>query len=124
MSDDVNTTTVSGRLTRNPEVRVTPSGSSVMDFSIACNRYKEGKQTTEYFKTTLWNKAADWFSTRLNRGDHVLITGRLVDDNFPQSDGTQTSGRLKIENPHINILNKAEAVTEVSALEVPPVPEV
>lgn len=108
MSDDVNFVAISGRLTRTPEIRETPSGATVMDFSIACNRYVNGEQRTTYFKTTLWNKAAEWFGQRLGTGDQVMIQGKLVDDNFTQQDGAKTSGRLKIDNAHISILNRAD----------------
>jgi len=114
MSDDVNFVALSGRLTRAPEIRETPSGATVMDFAIACNRYVNGEQRTTYLKTTLWNKAAEWFGQRLGTGDQVMIQGKLVDDNFTQQDGTKTSGRLKIDNAHISILNKASAKDETA----------
>ena len=123
MSDDVNMVAVSGRLTRNPEVRTTPSGATVMDFAIACNRYINGEQKTTYFKTTLWNKAADWFGQRIGTGDQVMIQGKLVSDDFKQSDGTHTSGRLKIDNAHITILHKASPKDEVGEQDQEKAPE-
>ena len=126
MSDDVNQVTVSGRLTRRPERRTTPSGAIVTDFAIASNRYHNGEQKTTYFKTTLWNKAAEWFGENLNTGDHVLITGRMVDDNFKHETGVQTSGRMKIENAHVTILRKANAKEDQDANDGAPeqIPEV
>lgn len=126
MSDDVNVVAISGRLTRNPEVRETPSGATVMDFAIACNRYVNGEQRTTYIKTTLWNKAAEWFGQRLQTGDQVMVQGKLVDDNFQQQDGTKTSGRLKIDNAHVTILRSTKGKDDSETSEQAPeqIPEV
>lgn len=114
--DDFNNVVLSGRLTREPEMRATPDGHSVTDFYLACNRYlneklEDGKfkQLTTFIKCTAWNKRADQLSEVLHKGDEVLVQGQLVDDNF-EVDGEKTSGRLKLDNLSIvKILRRAES---------------
>jgi single-strand DNA-binding protein len=109
MSNDVNTVIISGRLTRNPELRRTPSGAAVLDFAVASNQYKGDQQFTTFVKVTLWNQSAEWFSQRLGVGDHVMIQGRLGDDNFEdKKNGNKTSGRLKVIDPHVTIVNSVK----------------
>lgn len=104
---DVNEVFLTGRLTRNPELRKTPSGVSVCDLSLASNRYSgkdadgKARQFTTFTKVTLWDDKAEYFSERLHTGDLVMVRGRLVDDNFEKDMGNgqtlKTGGRLKIE---------------------------
>lgn len=111
---DMNQVWLSGRLTRNPELRRTPSGVAVCDFSIASNRYSKrvdatGKhqQLTTFSKVTVWNKAAEVLATKLSTGDAVQVLGYLVDDNFEQKDGSgKTSGRLKVKALQVTLVSK------------------
>jgi single stranded DNA-binding protein len=117
--DDFNSSTISGRLTRNPDIRTIPDGGTVMDFYVACNRYlppkAEGEkmeQLTSFVKVTVWNKRAEKLSKLLHCGDEVLVQGQLVDDNF-MHDGERTSGRIKIDNVVVvKILNRVDIATE------------
>jgi single-strand DNA-binding protein len=119
---DMNQVWLSGRLTRNPELRHTPSGVAVCDFSLASNRYSKkadtfGKhqQLTTYTKVTVWNKAAEVLSAKLGTGDAVQVLGYLVDDNFEQKDGTKTGGRLKVKAVQVTLINKnSKEVDEVA----------
>lgn len=103
---DVNVICLSGRLTRNPELRRTPSGVAVCDLGIASNRYsKDKRQFTTYTRITVWDKQAEWAGENLQTGDAIFVQGQLVDDNF-EKDGVQTSGRLKIDNARVNLMRK------------------
>lgn len=120
---DVNEVFLTGRLTRNPEIRKTPSGVAVLDLSVASNRYsgkdENGKprQYTTFTKVTLWDEKAEYFSDRLHTGDLVMVRGRLVDDNFETDDGKRTGGRLKIEvgrGHRLQLLSSAKGKVEES----------
>jgi single-strand DNA-binding protein len=103
---DVNNVTFSGRLTRNPELRTTPSGVSVTDLNVASNRYgKDRQQYTTYFRLTVWNQQAEWANERLGTGDLIFVQGQLVDDNF-EKNGVMTSGRLKVDNARVQLVTK------------------
>lgn len=122
---DVNRVLISGRLTRDPELRKTPSGTSVLDLGLASNRYsKDKRQFTTFPRVTLWDKQAEWAAENLRTGDTVFVEGQLVDDNFKR-DGQMTSGRLKIDNARVQLLRKKAVATndETNTQEDEPVSE-
>ena len=112
MSDE-NFCFISGRLTRDPDTRVTPSGVHVSDLSVASNRYDtNGNQFPTYVRVTIWNKQAETFGhpeTGLKKGDAIAARGTLVNDDFELTRGdpnTKTSGRMKIDNARVTVLRR------------------
>ena len=93
-----NTVNVVGNITRDPELRYTPNGSSVANFSIAWNRRYErnGEQVEEvsYFDVTCWGSLADNVSSSLVKGNRVMVTGRLDQRSWENQNGEK---RSKIE---------------------------
>ena len=91
MAKDFNKVIVSGRLGKDVELRVTPSGTTVATFSVACSRnIKEGenwKEQTEWFRVVAWNTLADRCATLLKKGSHVLIEGRLQTREWNDNEG-------------------------------------
>ncbi len=81
MARDLNKVMLTGRLGKDVELRVTPSGSSVATFSVATGRkVKEGdgyKDQTEWFRVVAWEKLAETCANFLHKGSHVYIEGRL-----------------------------------------------
>lgn len=74
-----------GNLGRDPEMRYTPSGQAVTNFSVATNRQftgSDGNQVKEtiWFRVSTWGKTAENCNQFLKRGSKVLIEGRLVPD--------------------------------------------
>ena len=74
-----------GRLGADPELRYTPTGQSVTNFSVATNRKynkADGEEVKEilWFKVTVWGKLAEACSTCLHKGSQVFIQGRLIAD--------------------------------------------
>lgn len=78
--NDINKVQVMGNVTKKPEVRYTPSGKAVMNFSVATNRdYKQGdewKQSTEFHDITLW-KNVETAEGYMEKGTRVLVEGHL-----------------------------------------------
>ena len=106
---DVNRVFLKGRLTRNPEMRQTPSGSPVCDFSLATNRYINGEQKTTFHRCTCLNKTAEWLTGEKGGrvGDTLFVEGNMTNDDFELTRGdpsTRTSGRMKVDNCIIEIL--------------------
>ena len=77
-----------GNLTRDVELRYTPSGTAVTDVSLAVNeRIKRNDQWTEevhFFDVTLWGRTAEVAGEYLSKGSSVLIEGRLKQDRWEQ----------------------------------------
>jgi single-strand DNA-binding protein len=78
----INTVTISGNLTRDPELRSTSGGTSVCKLRIASNeRYKdstgEWADRPNYFDVTIWKGMGEWVGNNLHKGDQVVVEGRL-----------------------------------------------
>jgi single-strand DNA-binding protein len=81
-----------GNLGRDPELRYTPQGDAVCDFSIAVNDRKRDKSgefqdVTTWFKVTLWRKLAENASKYLTKGRSVYVEGRLQVEEWTDRDG-------------------------------------
>ena len=81
-----------GNLGRDPELRYTPQGSAVCDFSMATNEKKRDKSgelqdVTTWFKITLWGKQAENGAKYLTKGSPVYIEGRLRVEDWTDRDG-------------------------------------
>ncbi|OHB77714.1 MAG: hypothetical protein A2Z34_02995 [Planctomycetes bacterium RBG_16_59_8] len=89
-----------GRLTKDPELRYTPSGTAVCDITLAVSRNyttADGKkmEDTCFADVTLWKRQAELCTEYLKKGREVFIEGRLINDRWETSDGQKRS-KLKI----------------------------
>jgi single-strand DNA-binding protein len=77
----LNHVTLSGTLTRDPETRTIPSGTTVTTLRIASNeRVKDGDQWTDkpgYYNITIWKGMGEWVGRTLHKGDEIAVSGRL-----------------------------------------------
>ena len=93
-----NTVNIIGNVTRDPELRYTPSGASVANFSVAWNRRYErnGQQVEEvsFFDIVCWGTLADNVSASLTKGTRVMVVGRLDQRSWETPQGEK---RSKIE---------------------------
>ncbi len=79
---NLNKVIIAGRLTADPELRTTPSGTHVASFSLATNRNwkdKDGqkKEETEFHNIVAWGRQADIVNQFSKKGDLLLVEGRL-----------------------------------------------
>jgi single-strand DNA-binding protein len=74
----VNRVLLTGRLTRDPELRSLASGASVATFAVATNEYRSnGKERAEYHNVVVWDRLAQVCGQYLGKGQQVAIEGRL-----------------------------------------------
>jgi single-strand DNA-binding protein len=73
----MNRVVLTGRLTRNPEMRQLASGKTVTQFSIATNDYRGGTEKSEYHPVVTWDRLAEICGQYLAKGSLVCIEGRL-----------------------------------------------
>ena len=78
-----------GRLTREPEVSSSTSGTTFARFSIAVDRKfkKEGDPDADFFNCTSFGKQAEFVERYLKKGTKVVVTGRLQNNNYTNKDG-------------------------------------
>lgn len=83
-----------GRVTRNPEVKITQSGQTVSSFGIATNRFwtsadGQKQEKVEFHNIVAWGKLAEICNQYLNKGQLVLIEGRIETRTWEGQDGTK-----------------------------------
>ena len=90
----MNTVTVVGNLTRDPELRYTPTGQAVVKFGIAVNRFYTNRngdkvEQTDFFTVNAWRSLAENVAESLKSGARVLITGRIQSRTWETEDGAK-----------------------------------
>ena len=90
----MNTVTVVGNLTRDPELRFTPTGQAVVKFGIAVNRFYTNRngekvEQTDFFTVNAWRSLAENVAESLKSGARVLITGRIQSRTWETEDGAK-----------------------------------
>ncbi|NJS41631.1 single-stranded DNA-binding protein [Candidatus Gracilibacteria bacterium] len=80
-----------GRLTKDPEIRTTQSGSKVASFSLAINdgKNKDGQEITQYFNLSAWEKLAEVLERYVTKGVKVAVMGALKNRSWDKPDGTK-----------------------------------
>jgi single-strand DNA-binding protein len=97
MATNLNSITVVGNITRDPEMRFTPSGVSKVTFGVACNRSWQNRQTNEweeqtsFFNVVCWRELADNVGASLKKGTRVVVTGRLEQRSWETEQGEKRS---------------------------------
>jgi single-strand DNA-binding protein len=92
-----NTVTLVGNVTRDPEIRYTPSGQTVATFGLAVNRRWQNRQTQEweeqvsFFDVKCWSQMAENVSESVQRGTRVIVTGRLEQRSWETDTGEKRS---------------------------------
>ncbi len=100
----LNSVNIMGNLTRDPEIKIIPSGKSVCSLSIANNRvYNKGSEkVTEvsYFDIEVWGLAADNCAKYLKKGAGIIVEGRLKQDRWEKDGKTQSRVRIVANSVH------------------------
>ncbi len=92
-----NSVTLVGNLTRDPELRYTPSGAATCQFGLAVNRRWQNKtnneweEATSFFNVVAWRELAENVGESLQKGARVLVTGRLEQRSWDTPDGEKRS---------------------------------
>src|SRR5439155_16826003 len=99
-----------GNLTRDPQVRYTPSGTAVAEIGLAVNRYWFDKQTnsrreeTTFVEVTLWARDAEVAGEYLAKGRPVLIEGRLQLDTWDDKQTGQKRTKLRVVGERMQMI--------------------
>src|SRR6476469_1141484 len=98
-----------GNLTRDPEVRYTPTGTAVTELGMAVNRVYtaengEKREETTFVDVTLWGRTAEIAGEYLKKGRPVFIEGRLQLDTWDDKQSGQKRSKLKVVGEGLQLL--------------------
>jgi single-strand DNA-binding protein len=96
--------TVIGNLTNDPELRFTPSGAAVTNFTVASTPRTYDKATSEwkdgetlFLRCSIWRDAAENVAESLTRGTRVVVSGRLTQRSYESKGETKTVVELEVD---------------------------
>lgn len=85
----VNKAILTGRITRDPDLRKTQSGQSVISFTLAVDRMpaKDGTEGADFPSITAWGKTAEILNQYARKGSKIAVVGRIQTRNYDDKDG-------------------------------------
>lgn len=99
----LNHITIMGRLTKDPELRRTHSGTGVASFTIACERdfadKSSGEKETDFIDCVAWHKTAEFVDKHFSKGRMAVVSGKLQIRNWQDKDGNKRrNAEVIVEN--------------------------
>jgi single-strand DNA-binding protein len=86
----LNKVIIMGRITHNLEVKQTPSGTAVLSFSVAIDRYsKDEEKAADFIFCVAWNKTAEFIAKYFGKGRMIAITGTLHSRTYDDKNGSK-----------------------------------
>ena len=112
-----------GNLTRNPELKYTPSGTAVTDLGLAVNESFKNKagetvEQTCFVDVVVWGRQAETASEFLTKGSPAFIEGRLQFDQWENQEGEKRS-KLRVRADRVQFLNSGQIITDPEPPESP-----
>lgn len=84
------TATVTGNVGKDPELKTTASGKVMVNFSVASTQKREGKEPlTTWVDVVCFDEQADVVSQSVQKGERVVVSGRVQVEKFTRKDGTE-----------------------------------
>ena len=117
MAGSLNRVMLIGRLTRDPELRYTPSGTAVCNLALATNRYGtdpsgERREFTDYHDVVVWNqgnrKLAELCSQYLQKGRLVYVEGRMQTRSWDDAQSGQKRYRTEVNANDVQFLDSRQ----------------
>lgn len=88
----INRAVLTGRITKDPELRYTQSGTAVVQFTLAVDRQfrnQDGEREVDFINCVVWRKAAENFANFTHKGSKVGIDGRIQTRNYENQQGNR-----------------------------------
>ncbi len=117
MSTDINKVVLVGRLTRDGELSYTQSGSALLKFGVAVNRWRSDQNAEEasFFDVTVWGKRGESLAPHMTKGKQVAVEGELRQERWnDKTDGSKRSKVTIVANT-IQLLGASDGVNRGSA---------
>ena len=120
MSKSLNQCTLLGNLTRDPELRTTPSGQSVCNFSLALNRsYKDATgnwvEATDYVDCVAWASLGENIAKWVQKGRQILVSGSLQTRTWEQEGQKRSKTEVIVREAVFVSAERPQAPTQVNS---------
>ncbi len=108
---NLNKVVLGGRLTSEPELKTTPSGVSVISFTVAVNRRfsKDGETQADFIRVTAWRQTAEFVSKFFHKGSSICITGSIQTRSWTDNNGTKRYETEVVADEAIFVDSKSES---------------
>ncbi len=109
----INRVVLVGRITKDPVLRKTNSGMSVVSFTVACNRRFQGnqEQQADFISCVAWNKTADFMNQYVRKGALVGVEGRIQTGSYDDQSGRKVY-TTDVVCDSVQLLESKSAATE------------
>lgn len=111
----LNTITVMGRLTKDPELRYTAQNTAVTTFTVAVDRdYQDGgsERQTDFINCVAWRQTAEFVSKYFHKGSMAIVSGRLQSRKWQDKGGVnRIAWEINAENVYFGETKKTDAQT-------------
>ena len=117
---NLNKVILGGRITADVELKQTPNGVSVAQFSLAVNRkyQKDGQQQTDFFNVTAYRATAEFISRYFSKGSSICIIGSIQNRSWTDNNGQQryATDIIADEVQFVDSKNDAQGTTAASPM--------
>lgn len=96
----MNKVILAGNVGGDPEARVTGSGNTVVNFSIATSYKRDGNERTDWHRIVAWGRTAEVIRDHVKKGDKVLIEGRIQYDSYERDGVTIPTSEITVTHFH------------------------
>ena len=114
----MNYTVLIGRLTKDPELSYTTSGTAVCKFTLAVDRQSKEEKTADFIRIVVWGKQAENCNTYLAKGRQCAVQGRIQTGSYKDKDGKYVNTFDVIAN-HVEFLGSKNTEEERPADDLP-----
>lgn len=114
----MNKLTLIGNLTRDPEIRTTPNGVTVCNFTLAVNRRGKAGQETDFFRVTAWRQLGENCARYLAKGRKAFVSGPVSVSTYQAQDGG-TRVQLEVTAEDVEFLTPKGEAGAAPAANVP-----
>lgn len=118
MPNAQNYVSVTGTVTRRPELRATPTGKWNAELLLAVSRGFKREDGTDWVRVRCWQKTAELATQYLDKGSRVQVMGRLRGDWYDSKDGKTRLG-LEVVADQVQFLSRPHSTAEGQSADVP-----
>ena len=122
---NLNKVILGGRLTSEPELKSTPSGVSVISFTVAVNRRfsKDGETQADFIRVTAWRQTAEFISKYFHKGSSICISGSIQTRSWTDNNGQKRYETEVVADEAIFVDSKSDSAAQAQKANSSYVPE-